>query len=227
MNLKIFTLKRRKWMTTCSTLLKWKGSLYPKSCEVHNLKCIKPNIKAVGFDLVNTLLDVSELDKEELDYYINIIREDHPENKFRKFINLDNFPESWYTKVNLFPSTLHLLQELKNKGFFIFPFSNLPEDYTKHIFADTFNLIPNICERFKHYKPNPIIYKLIYSFINAKLSSECKPLINKENILIVTNNYTFGDLEQSCNAGMHSYYLNRKVFGGTCYKILLDELIGD
>lgn len=141
-------------------------------------------LKLIAFDIFGTVVDMSGTPREELVAYGEHIRK--PE------YSPLTLPESW-EKLEAFPDALPGLSKLKEK-YIIVTLSNGPMGLLTKIAKNNnlpFDTIVPV-ELARSFKPNPEPYKLLISAFNLK----------PEEIMMVTANKTFGDLESSRDLGM-------------------------
>jgi HAD superfamily hydrolase (TIGR01493 family) len=143
-------------------------------------------IKALAFDLFGTLFDMSGASPDELKDYLSVIREP----VWRPF----DFPRTW-TGLKPFPDVAEGLKLLDKKDYGVVTMSNAPFMLQQHLIGKNnlkFDaLIP--LELRKVYKPNPEAYKCVLDLLR----------LEPGEVMMVTANRTFGDLEASASLGMY------------------------
>lgn len=149
-------------------------------------------IKAVAFDLFNTVLDISDVSRESKKDYFDKIHDpavDYIWQLNPDFMNAKLFHEDTASLINKIRETCTVIT-----------FSNCPIYMQKDLFKLKF---PEITfdykvplTRLRTKKPRPESYE--------KLSRWFSYHVNPEEILVVTANKDFGDLEGAAAAGMKS-----------------------
>ena len=166
--------------------------------------------KIIAFDVFGTLVDLSQTPKEEIREYARHIRK--PEWSYL------NLPDSWLS-LKPHPDVLFGLSLLAGENIKLVACSNAPVNFMtalSHNQGLYFDYIIPL-ELKKVYKPNPESYKTILELFPVK----------PEEVLFVTANKDFGDLEGSSNVGMVPCLLERtdkadKNFKGVVAKDLMD-----
>lgn len=141
-------------------------------------------IKVLAFDVFGTVFDLSGVDREEVKSYARHIRS--PEWKPL------TLPQSWET-LPAHPDSAEGINLLREK-FIVVTCSNgnlgLLTKLSKHNKVQWDAIIP--LELNKVYKPNPKAYMTVCEVLN----------VLPEEVMMVTANATFGDLEASKALGM-------------------------
>lgn len=141
-------------------------------------------ISTIAFDCFGTVFDMSQVDHEDLKYYGATLRKEIWEPL--------KFPKSWET-LPAHPDCKEGIELLKTK-FTVVTCSNSPlgllTKMSKHNSISWDAIIP--LEYNKVYKPNPKAYLTVCEMLNIK----------PEEMMMVTANPTFGDVEASQKLGM-------------------------
>lgn len=141
-------------------------------------------MKVIAFDVFGTVFNLDKVPNKEINYYGNHIRQEpwQPLNLPQSWENIPAHPDAaegiailrqHYQVITLSNCPIKLLTTLSKKN---------------HISWDA--IIP--IESYQVFKPNPKAYQ-----IACQLMGE-----NPDNIMMVTANPTFGDIEQAQNLGM-------------------------
>lgn len=162
--------------------------------------------KVIAFDLFGTVFDLSGVDRDEVRAYVEHVRKP-------KWSPLE-LPESW-KELPAFPDAATGIWRLIQK-FQVVTLSNAPQELQVDLLHNArigfHYLVP--LERFHVYKPNPRAY------MAACVQLETDPA----DILMVTANEDFGDLEGAKAVGMESMLIRSG--DGPKTIIELAELLG-
>jgi FMN phosphatase YigB (HAD superfamily) len=140
-------------------------------------------MKIIAFDVFGTIFNMDKIPSSELDYYANHIKQ--PWQPL-------NFPQSW-ENIPAHPDAAEGIAILR-QSYQVVSLSNCPMSLLikiskkNHITWDA--IIP--LESYKVYKPNFIAYQIACNILRE----------NPNNIMMVTANPTFGDIEQAQKLGM-------------------------
>jgi len=141
-------------------------------------------MQVIAFDVFGTVFDLSKVPNEEINYYGNHIRQEIWQPL--------NFPQSW-ENIPAHPDAAEGIAILR-RNYQVVTLSNCPMKLlTKlskknHISWDA--IIP--IESYQVYKPNPLAYQIACQLMGER----------PENIMMVTANPTFGDIEQAQKLNM-------------------------
>lgn len=141
-------------------------------------------IKVIAFDLFGTVFDMSGVDKSEIRAYLEHIRKPEWEPL--------TLPEGW-TQLKAFPDAQEGIRRLGNKHW-LTSLSNAPILLQCRLcLANGLSLhMLSPLEVAHVYKPNPRAYMTVCDIF------QCEPA----NVMMVTANKDFGDLEASAALGM-------------------------
>jgi len=146
-------------------------------------------VRCIAFDLFGTLLDMSAVPREEIAAYVEHVRL----NDFSPY----EFPVSW-KQLRFFPDVVIGLDRLLDDGFELATMSNCDAALTWKIAANhrVVNYFEHIVdlEHCRVYKPHQAAYHCLCAWVQRP----------PEEILMVTANPTFGDLEGAAAIGMPS-----------------------
>lgn len=150
--------------------------------------------KIIAFDVFGTVVDLSQTPKSEIKAYADHIRS--PEWSYL------NLPSSWLDLKPHIDSVFGLRTLMREQDSLLFACSNAPVEFMAELSARAdlpwHYLVP--LELKKVYKPNPEAYKTILELV---------PSVKPEEVLFVTANKHFGDLEGSASVGMTPCLLER------------------
>lgn len=141
-------------------------------------------LKVIAFDVFNTIVSFEGVDKEEIRAYARHIKQP----SWSPLV----LPKSWET-LKAFPDSKQGIQMLR-ENYKCVTLSNGPSDLLRKI--SEFNdiewdfIIP--LEKYKVYKPNRIAYLTVCSTFDVK----------PEEVMMVSANKTFGDIEAALSLGM-------------------------
>jgi 2-haloalkanoic acid dehalogenase type II len=144
-------------------------------------------LKVIAFDLFGTVFDLSKVDRAEISAYVKQLRQDVWQPL--------ELPESW-GDIQPHPDAKEGIQLLR-KQYEVITFSNCPLDLQRHLLAKAgieFQFLFPL-ENYHIYKPNEIAYKTLSRYYFA---------VKPEEIMVVSANKTFGDIEGARAAGMKS-----------------------
>lgn len=159
--------------------------------EAHHVIEHHHTIKVVAFDLFNTVFDMSKIDKEEIRKYVSQVKTDDEADLFIEWKPLQ-LPSHW-KDIPAFPDSRAGIEKLKTK-FTVVTMSNAPLGL-QGLMSRSNNISWHMTiplELKRTYKPKPEAYKMIIDLLDAK----------PEQVLMVTANETFGDLEAARALGM-------------------------
>ncbi len=164
------------------------------------------SLKVIAFDVFGTVFDLSSAAREEVKDYVRHVH--LPEWKPLKL------PKSWETMPAHHDSAEGIA--LLRKQFIVVTCSNGPlgllAKLSKHNNVQWDAIIP--LELNKVYKPNPRAYRTVCEVLD----------VEPHEVLMVTANRTFGDLESSKRIGMQSVLIRSN--GGPRTIIDLANLLG-
>ena len=162
----------------------------------------KELIKAIAFDCFNT---VFVLHREHYDQV-----KDYSKHVNKAEFTPYRFPDSWY-ELDSHADAVEGIRILREKGYYCVAMSNGSPDLILSNSQRSGIIWDYIMDLAKHkvYKPNPDAYPLI----------QLETGICSENVLMVTANPTFGDVEGSQLCGMQSCIVSRS---GNCKFDILD-----
>lgn len=162
-------------------------------------------IKVIAFDVFGTVFDLSWIDREEVKAYGDHIRS----VPWRPL----TLPAHW----NVIPAHADAFSAIRmlREKYTVVTLSNGPmrllTELSKHNGISWDAIVP--IEMAQVYKPNPVAYTVVTDLFR------CMP----SEVLMVTANKTFGDLEAATLLGMPSYWIDRK--GGKTIYDLVSHLI--
>ena len=146
-------------------------------------------MKILAFDLINTLIDVSNVPREDLQAYA-----DHLEY-FRCTAHYIPWrcPDS-IIEAPTFSDVLNGLNVARMDGWYIVAMTNMPArsviEWAEWKFVRFNAIVP--LEIVQTFKPHPLAYKAL------------RMMFSGDRVVMVTANKTFGDLEGAVAAGMES-----------------------
>lgn len=148
-------------------------------------------IKVVMFDLFNTVFDMKGINTDEIRDYVNQVKADFDSDVFQEWKPL-SLPAHW-SKLPAFPDSRPGIEKLKQK-FTVVTMSNAPLGLQGQLSRNSgiswHMTIP--LELKRTYKPKPAAYQMVIDLLGVK----------PEQVLMVTANETFGDLEAARALGM-------------------------
>lgn len=169
---------------------------------------VMENIKIIAFDVFGTVVDLSGVDREEVKAYAHHIRQP----VWSPLV----LPESW-EHLPPHPDSVVGLQWLRKK-YIVVTCSNAPlgtmAKLSKNAGLQWDAIIP--LELNKVYKPNQKAYYTVCQVFNVK----------PENVLMVTANKDFGDLEGAKSIGMQSVLIRDKSASYKDIQALAADLVG-
>lgn len=143
-------------------------------------------VKVIAFDVFGTVFNFAGVDRSEIVGYVKRTR-------IRPWVPL-HLPKSWEA-MPAHPDSVEGIAKLREKHFVV-TCSNGPlgllAKMSKHAGIDWDAIIP--MELYRLYKPNPEAYLTVCKVL------ECEP----SEVLMVTANESFGDLEAAESLGMQS-----------------------
>jgi FMN phosphatase YigB (HAD superfamily) len=144
------------------------------------------------FDTFQTVFDMAKVKKPELQAYGDHIRQYDGSDANHPYAPL-YLPESW-RKLPAHPDSAYGISRLRHAGFTVCTMSNGPVDLliaaSKHCGITWDAIIPLEC--YETFKPNRKAYESAIKFLRLK----------PHEIMMVTANLEFGDLEGSRDVGM-------------------------
>ncbi len=157
--------------------------------------------KVIAFDVFGTVFDLSDVDRSEVRAYVEHIKQPTWEPL--------NLPKHWETLPAHYdaPGALEMLR----KKYMVVTLSNGPMRLLAEL--NKFNglkwdaIIP--LEMARVYKPNPIAYLLPAQLFDCDINE----------VMMVTANKDFGDIEAAKALGMQWFWIDRKN-GGTIYDVV-------
>jgi len=147
----------------------------------------KPKIKVVAFDLFGTVYDLSAVDREEIRDYVRQVKSNTDWNPL-------NLPAKW-ANIPAFPDSKDGIEKLKTK-YTVVTMSNAPLGLQGQLNASN-NISWHMTiplELRAVYKPNLKAYTMILDLLG----------VAPREVVMVTANKTFGDLEAARSLGMHA-----------------------
>jgi len=144
-------------------------------------------VRCIAFDLFGTLLDMSAVPRDEINAYVEHVRR----NDFSPY----EFPVSW-EQLKFFDDVKQGLQSLI-EDYQIAIMSNCDSNLTVRLLRrQMFGLVNSIVdlEHCRVYKPHQAAYHCLCAWVHRP----------PEEILMVTANPTFGDIEGAAAIGMPS-----------------------
>lgn len=149
-------------------------------------------LKVIAFDVFGTLTDMSAVPRSELRAYGEHISE--------PYWSPLHLPESWQT-LPLWPDVKPGLNKLR-KHFQVVTLTNAPLHFQtalwKHHDYQLDAMVP--LESRYVYKPNLRAYGVLFELLR----------VEPKEVMMVTANKRFGDLEASRKLGMHPAFINRE-----------------
>lgn len=141
-------------------------------------------MKVIAFDVFGTVFDLNRIPNEEINFYSCQIQKD----PWQPLI----LPESW-ENLPAHPDSAEGIAILR-QHYQVVTMSNCPMKLLTKISKKNYitwdAIIPIEC--YKVYKPNPKAYSIIFELLD----------VNPEDVMMVTANPTFGDIQQAQNLGM-------------------------
>jgi 2-haloalkanoic acid dehalogenase type II len=165
-------------------------------------------IKVIAFDVFGTVFDLSKVDKQEIRDYVGHIRES-------EWSPL-KLPGHW-EELPAHPDAKEGI-DLLRREFIVVTMSNGPAALLAKL--SKFNniswdmIVP--IELRKVYKPNPAAYMLICDMLD----------VDPHEVLMVTANKTFGDLEAAASLGMRSMLIRDESSDMKDIKDLAEYFVG-
>jgi len=146
-------------------------------------------VKILAFDLINTLIDVSQVPKEDLQAYADHLDFFRRTGSYVRW----NCPHSIITAPP-FRDVVHGLVDAERSGWYLVSMSNMPIKATirwSGVWRVRFDAIVPL-ELVKVFKPHPMAYKAL------------RMMFQDDRVVMVTANAMFGDLSGAEVAGMES-----------------------
>lgn len=165
-------------------------------------------IKVIAFDVFGTVFDLSQVQKNEIKEYIRHIKQDEWQPL--------TLPKSW-EDLQAHPDATEGLTRLRSK-YMVVTCSNGPlgllAKMSKNNRIEWDAIIP--LELNKVYKTNPAAYMTVCEVLDVKPSE----------VMMVTSNKDFGDLEVSASLGMKPQLVDRHEGTSPTTIVELAELLG-
>lgn len=146
--------------------------------------------RVVAFDLVNTVLDVSEVPRDDVRGYVKHVMEYRRTGIYKPLV----LSSAWVFQVKIFPDALIGLRNLQDKGFEVVTCSNLPSEIQWRIiegYGLPFDGVVPL-DLAGVFKTNALAYQAVC------LCCRVQPA----DVTFVTANRDFGDIEASRAIGM-------------------------
>lgn len=149
-------------------------------------------VKVVAFDVFGTVIDMSSVAKDDLRSYARHVREEQWEPLF--------LPSYW-TTLPAHPDSADGIRMVREKGYYCVTCSNAPAGFlaklSRHNGIQWDAIVP--LELNRVYKPKPESYLTVCQVMGC----------NPRDVMMVTANKDFGDIEGSLAVGMTPFLLER------------------